>query len=96
MPKYLEEAANHSPFVLVIGEQDVPIRFLLLWMGKGWSRSTFWRLLMFVSNSFTFWIFIIHGSAITWEFLQKVVYGIDDQVKGKTSPAVIAMRAGLK
>jgi hypothetical protein len=33
---------------------------------------------------------------ITWELIQKIVYQLDDKVSHKTSPAVIAMRAGLR
>jgi hypothetical protein len=34
--------------------------------------------------------------ATTWEFIQKCFYGLDDNNKKPTSPAVISLRAALK
>ncbi|XP_046857509.1 uncharacterized protein LOC124450899 [Xenia sp. Carnegie-2017] len=35
-------------------------------------------------------------SCSSWEFIEKVLYGIEDHGKQKTTPAVVAMRATLK
>ena len=34
--------------------------------------------------------------SVTWEFIQKVLYGIDSHHKAKTSPSVIALRTAIK
>ena len=75
MAKYLEEAANRSPFVLVIREQDVPImQVFVIVDGQGLEQP---NLLKAVHVCFKlFYILDIHypwQCAITWEFLQKVV-----------------------
>lgn len=96
IPKYLDEASR-SPFILVIGARENPHQVFEIIDGQGLEQP---NLLKAVDVCFKlFYILDIHHPwqcYITWEFVQKVLYGIEDNKKGKTSPAVIALRAALK
>ncbi|CAB4019527.1 Hypothetical predicted protein, partial [Paramuricea clavata] len=95
MPKLLEEASR-SPFILAIGARESPNQVFVVVDGQGLEQPS---LVKAVDVCFKlFYILDVHypwQCAVTWEFIQKVLYGIEDKLKGKTSPAVIAMRAAL-
>lgn len=96
MPKYLEEAPR-CPFVLAIGNRCNPSQVFAIVEGQGLELP---NLTKAVDVCFKlFYILDINypwQCFSSWEFIQKVLYGIEDKDKGKTSPAVVAMRAALK
>ena len=96
IPKYLEECSE-TPFVLIVGSQEDHIQTFVVIDGVGLEQPS---LLKAVDVCFKlFYILDIHypwQCSTTWEFIQKVLFGIEDKHKGKTSPAVVAMRAALK
>lgn len=96
MPKYLEEASR-SPFIMVTGTRDTPNQVFVVVDGQGLEQTS---LVKAVDVCFKlFYILDVHypwQCSVTWEFVQKVLYGIEDKQKRKTSPAVIAMRAAMK
>ncbi|CAB4005822.1 Hypothetical predicted protein [Paramuricea clavata] len=95
MPKLLEEASQ-SPFILAIDARESPNQVFVAVDRQGLEQPS---LVKAVDVCFKlFYILDVHypwQCAVTWEFIQKVLYGIEDKLKGKTSPAVIAMRAAL-
>lgn len=96
MPKYLEEA-NRCPFILAVGTLDNPSQVFVIVDGQGLEQP---NITTAVDVCFKlFYVLDIHypwECSTTWEFIQKVLFGIDDKGNGKTSPAIIAMRAYLK
>ncbi|XP_071852236.1 uncharacterized protein [Apostichopus japonicus] len=97
MPKYLEEVDNRQPFVLIMGDRDAAHQIFVVADGHGLEQQTLLKALDVCFK--LFYVLDLHypwQCAVTWEFVQKVLYGLDSKVKSKTSPAVIAMRAALK
>ena len=96
MPKYLEEAPRF-PFVLAIGNRSNPTQVFVIIEGKGLEQP---NLVKAVDVCFKiFYILDINypwQCFSSWEFIRKVLFTIEDNVKGKTTPAVVAMRAALK
>ena len=99
MPKYLEETSTRpEPFILLTGDRRAPHPIFVIIQGKSLEQVS---LIKAVDVTFKlFYILDIHypwQSATTWEFFQKVVYGLDARAsKQHTSPAVIAMRTALR
>lgn len=98
MPKYLEEVTNGQPFVLILGSLMEPSQCFVIVERKALIQGS---LLKAVDVCFkVFYILDISypwQCSTTWEFFQKVVFGLDDAGgNSKTSPAVIAMRTTLK
>ncbi|CAB4012109.1 Hypothetical predicted protein, partial [Paramuricea clavata] len=96
MPKYLEEAPR-CPFVLAIGNRYNPTQVFVIIEGQGLEQPNLTKAIDVCFK--VFYILDINypwQCSSSWEFIQKVLYGIEDKVKGKTTPAVVAMRAALK
>jgi hypothetical protein len=96
IPKYLEEA-RRSPFVLILGNRDAPCQCFVIVEGKAIEQSNLVKALDVCFK--LFYVLDIHypwQSAHAWEFVQKCFYGLDDDEKKQTSPAVISLRAALK
>ena len=81
--------------MLIIGDRDDPHQVVAV--GQALEQPT---LLKAVDVCFKlFYVLDIHypwQSCVSWEFVQKVIYALDDKVQHKTSPGVIAMRTALK
>ena len=96
VPKYLEEVKNCQPFILVLGELIEPAQVFVIVERKALPQTSLLKAvdvcfkLFYVLNVDYPW-----EAATTWEFHQKVVFGLGGKEGGKTSPAVIAMRTGL-
>ena len=98
MPKYLEENTTEEPCVLVHGNANIPHQAFVVCKSRALEKP---NLLMAIDTCFKlFYVADIQYSwqcGITWEFLQKVIFSLEDRCKNKkTSPSVISMRAALK
>ena len=98
MPKYLEENSTDEPYVLAHGSVNIPHQVFVVSKGKALEKP---NLLMAVDTCFKlFYVTDIEypwQCGITWEFLQKVIFSLEDRCKNKkTSPSVVSMRAALK
>ena len=96
IPNYLEECTD-EPHILVLGDRLHPQQVFVIANGKGLEKP---NLLKVVDTCFKmFYVMDVQylwKCIVTWEFLQKVVYCLEDEAKRKTTPAVISMRAVLK
>ena len=95
-------ATRPEPFILIIGERKAPHQVFAIVQGKALQQVS---LIKAVDVTFKlFYILDIHfpwQCATTWEFFQKVVYGLDavssnSNSSKHTSPAVIALRTALR
>ena len=90
MPKYLDDDAKHDPHILVIG-------VFVVSSGKALERRS---MLEAIDTCFKlFYVMDINypwECKTSWEFIQKALYCLEDKVPGKTTSAVISMRAALK
>ena len=98
MPKYLEEVSNKQPFVLILGSLMEPLQCFVIVERKALQQMSLLKALDVCFK--LFYVLDINypwQCATTWEYLQKVVFGLEDHNShSKTSPAVIAMRTALK
>ena len=89
MPKYLEENFTDEPYVLAHGSVNIPHQVFVV--SKGKALETCFKL-FYVTDIEYPW-----QCGITWEFLQKVIFSLEDRCKNKkTSPSVVSMWAALK
>ncbi|XP_028417993.1 uncharacterized protein LOC114542716 [Dendronephthya gigantea] len=84
MPKYLEENSTDEPQVLVHGSVTSPQQVFVVSKGRALERS---NLLTAIDTCFKmFYIMDIEypwQCGITWEFFQKVIFGLEDRCKHK-------------
>ncbi|XP_033104574.1 uncharacterized protein LOC117107122 [Anneissia japonica] len=95
LPKYLEEVSNTQPYVLILGGFADPLQCFTIVERRAIPQVSFLKAidvcfkLFYILNLNYPW-----QSYTTWEFIQKVIYGLEDTGNhNKTSPAVIAMTA---
>lgn len=97
IPKYLEEVTNNQPYILVLGSLLGPLQKFVIVERKALEQPS---LLKAIDVCFKlFYILDVQypwQCATSWEFFQKVIFGLEDAKGRKTSPAVIAMRTALK
>lgn len=97
IPKYLEEVTNHQPYILLLGSLLEPLQMFVIVERKALEQPS---LLKAVDVCFKlFYVLDLKypwQCATSWEFFQKVIFGLEDDKGDKTSPAVIAMRTALK
>ena len=91
MPKYLEENSTDEPYVLAHGSVNIPHQVFVVSKGKALEKP---NLLMAVGTCFKlFYVTDIEypwQCGITWEFLQKVIFSLEDRCKiKKTSPSTV-------
>ncbi|PIK62632.1 hypothetical protein BSL78_00424 [Apostichopus japonicus] len=82
MPKYLEEVDNCQPFVLIMGDRDAAHQIFVVADGHGLEQQTLLKALDVCFK--LFYVLDLHypwQCAVTWEFVQKVLYGLDNKVK---------------
>lgn len=98
MPKYLEEVTNTQPYVLILGTLVEPLQCFVIVERKALEQTCLLKAIdvcfkMFYILDITYpW-----QCHTTWEYFQKVVFGLEDAGgRKKTSPSVIAMRTALK
>ncbi|KAJ8034185.1 hypothetical protein HOLleu_20916 [Holothuria leucospilota] len=96
IPQYLEKRIkNQQPFLLILGDREEPQGIFVVAERKALQQTS---LLKAIDVCFKlFYILDLHypwESATTWEFFQKVIYGLGEPGE-TTSPAVIAMRTSL-
>ena len=99
MPKYLEENSTDEPYVLAHGSVNIPHQVFVVSKGKALEKP---NLLVAVDICFKlFQVVLCYRYRISlamwhhWEFLQKVIFSLEDGCKNKkTSPSVVS--AALK
>ncbi|CAB4005636.1 Hypothetical predicted protein [Paramuricea clavata] len=83
MPKLLEEASQ-SPFILAIDARESPNQVFVAVDRQGLEQPS---LVKAVDVCFElFYILDVHypwQCGVTWEFIQKVLFGIEDKLKGQ-------------
>ena len=96
IPKYLDVNCPSDPHILVLGSLLETQQVFLVAEGKCLEKD---NLLKAVDACFK--LFYVCDTnypwqcCTTWEFMQKVIYGLESKTSHNTSPAVIAMRAAL-
>ena len=86
-----------APHIFLLGERIKPQQIFVVVNSRALEKPSVFKAL-----DTCFKLFYVMDTeypwqcAITWELIQKIVYQLDDKVSHKTSPAVIAMRAGLR
>jgi hypothetical protein len=98
MPKYLEENSSDEPHVLAHGSVYNSHQVFVVSKGRALEKP---NLLTAIDTCFkVFYIMDIEypwQCGITWEFFQKIIFGLEDRSKhNKTAPSIISMRAALK